>query len=125
MTHGGVLHEHKRLQRMSDALAAVLDLDMSRHWEATQDFWEAAPKALAIAALETAPAIVALGEDERKGMIAAFGKMKKAELARTAAQTLKDTAWLPELLITPTREGAFAVTADGEAALNEADAEAA
>lgn len=125
LTHGGVLYEHKRLQRMSDALAAVLDLDMTRHWEPTQDFWEAAPKSLAIAALETAPAIAAHGEDERKGMIAAFGKMKKAELARTAAQTLKDTGWLPELLITPTRQGAFAVTAEGERALNEAGAEAA
>jgi len=121
LTHGGVLYEHKRLQRMSDALAAALDLDMTRHWEAAQDFWEAAPKSLAIAALETAPSIASLGEDERKGMIAAFAKMKKAELARTAAQTLKDTGWLPELLITPPREGAFAVTAEGESALNESD----
>jgi ParB family transcriptional regulator, chromosome partitioning protein len=121
LTHGGVLYEHKRLQRMSDALAAALDLDMTRHWEPTQDFWEAAPKALAIAALEAAPPIASLGEDERKGMIAAFAKMKKAELARTAAHTLKDTGWLPELLITPTREGAFAVTAQGERALSESD----
>ena len=48
LTHGGVWPEHKRLQRMSDALAAALDLDMTRHWEANQDFWEAAPKALAL-----------------------------------------------------------------------------
>ncbi len=125
LTHGGILFEHKRLQRMSDALAAALDLDMTRHWEATQDFWEAAPKSLAIAALETAPSITSLGEDERKGMIAAFAKMKKAELARTAAQALKDTGWLPEVLITPTREGVFAVTAEGKGALSEGDAQAA
>lgn len=117
LTHAGVTHQDKRLQRMSDALAAALDLDMTRHWEAGQDFWEAAPKALAISALETAPAMASLGEAERAGMIAAFHKMKKAELARTAAQALKDTGWLPDLLITPTREGAFAVTAAGEAAL--------
>lgn len=122
LTHGGVSFEDKRLQRIGDALAAALDLDMSRHWEADEDFWSAAPKALAIGALETAPAIVSLGEQERSGMIAAFQKMKKAELARTAAQTLKGAGWLPDLLITPPREGAFAITADGNRALAEAHA---
>ena len=58
-------------------------------------------------------------------MIAAFGKLKKADLARTATQALKDTGWLPDLLVTPTREGAFAVTAKGERALAERDAAAA
>lgn len=124
LTHGGLLREDKRLQRMSDALAAALDLDMTRHWEAGAEFWEAAPKALAIAALETASSVTALGETERAAMVLAFGKMKKAELARTAASALKDTGWLPDLLITPTREGAFAVTADGEQALQD-NAEAA
>jgi ParB family chromosome partitioning protein len=122
LTHGGVSFEDKRLQRIGDALAAALDLDMSRHWEADEDFWSAAPKALAIGALETAPAIASLGEQERSGMIAAFQKMKKAELARTAAQTLKGGGWLPNLLITPPREGAFAVTAEGKRALAEAHA---
>lgn len=118
LTHGGVWPEHQRLQRMSDALAAALDLDMTRHWEANQDFWEAAPKALALSALETAPSIASLSEAQRKARMVAFAKMKKVELARTVAQALKDTGWLPELLITPTREGAFAVTVAGENALN-------
>jgi hypothetical protein len=48
--------------------------------------------------------------------------MKKAELARTAAQTLKGAGWLPDLLITPRREGAFAVTAEGKRALAKAHA---
>ena len=125
LTHGGLLRDDKELQRMSDWLAAALDLDMRRHWEATEDFWEAAPKALAITALETAPSVASLNEEERRGMIAAFGKLKKADLARTAAQALKDTGWLPDLLVTPTREGAFAVTAKGEQALAETDAAAA
>ncbi len=125
LTHGGLMREDQRLQRMSDCLAAALDLDMTRHWEPTEDFWQAAPKALAIAALETAPSVANLGEEERRGMIAAFGKMKKAELARTAAQALKDTGWLPEILITPPRAGAFAVTAEGEKALAEGDDQAA
>lgn len=125
LTHGGVLRDDKRLQRLSDCLAAALDLDMTKHWEATLEFWQAAPKALAIEALESAPSVARLGDEERKGMLAAFGKMKKAELARTAAEALKDTGWLPDLLVTPTREGAFAVTGEGEAALAAAEAEAA
>ncbi len=122
LTHGGVTSEDKRRQLMGDALAAALDLDMTRHWEADEDFWSAAPKALAIAALESAPAIASLGEQERSGMTAAFQKMKKAELARTAAQTLKGAGWLPDLLITPPREGAFAITAEGKRALAKAHA---
>lgn len=125
LTHGGLLREDQRLQRMGDCLAAALDLDMTRHWEASEDFWQAAPRALAIAALETAPSVASLSEEERRGMIAAFGKLKKAELARTAAQALKDIGWLPDLLITPPREGAFAVTAEGEKALAEGDDQAA
>ncbi len=116
-SHGGLLPQDMRLQRMSDALAGALDLDMTRHWEAAEDFWQAAPKALAISALQTAPSIAVLGGKERTAMLAAFGKMKKAELARTAAQTLKETGWLPEFLITPTRAGVLAVTAEGERVL--------
>ncbi len=122
LTHGGVTPEDKRRQLMGDALAAALDLDMTRHWEADEEFWAAAPKALAVTALESAPAITSLGEQERNGMTAAFQKMKKAELARTAAQTLKGAGWLPDLLITPPREGAFAVTAEGKRALAKARA---
>ena len=47
------------------------------------------------------------------------------EQLRTAAQALKDTGWLPELLVTPTREGAFAVTAKGKEALADSDTAAA
>lgn len=125
LTFGGLLREDQRLQRLADCLAAALDLDMARHWKASEDFWLAAPKALAITALETAPSVASLGEEERRGMVAAFGKMKKSELARTAAQALKETGWLPEILITPTREGALAVTEEGENALAEGDDQAA
>lgn len=124
-SHAGVSYDDRRLQRISDALASVLDLDMTKHWEADQEFWAAAPKALALSALETAPGIASLGDEERKGMIAAFQKMKKNDLARAAAETLKGTGWLPDLLITPPFEGAFAVTESGERALAQASDEAA
>lgn len=121
-SHGGVSSADRALQCFGDCLASALDLDMARHWEADQDFWEAAPKSLAIGALESAPSVVSLGDKERAGIIGAFGKMKKSELARTAAEALKGTGWLPEPLITPQREGAIVVTAAGKRALGETDA---
>jgi ParB family transcriptional regulator, chromosome partitioning protein len=118
-SHGGLLRQDRELQRFSDCLAAALDLDMTKHWEASTEFWEAAPKAMAIEALITAPSVARLDEKERSGMIAAFGKMKKSDLARTASEALKGVGWLPDLLITPAREGAFAVTAGGKQALDQ------
>ena len=41
-------------------------------------------------------------------------------LCRAAADALRNTGWLPDLLVTPTRAGAFAVTAQGEKALSQA-----
>jgi hypothetical protein len=95
---------------------------MARHWEATVEFWENAPKAYALTALEASPALAELSAPSRKARLTAFGKMKKAELARTAVKIL-GPAWLPELLITPTTAGAYQITADGEAALPEAAAD--
>jgi hypothetical protein len=62
----------------------VLDLDMSRYWEASSEFWEKAPKAFTLEALSTAPAMAKLTERARKPKIAAFAKMKRADLARVA-----------------------------------------
>jgi hypothetical protein len=94
---------------------------MTRHWEATVEFWEKAPKAYALTALEASPTLADLSAASRKARLTALSKMKKAELARTAVKILGPT-WLPELLITPTSAGAYQITTDGEAALAEAAA---
>lgn len=120
LTHDGAAPSADRTQAISDDLAAVLDLDMHRHWEASTEFWEKAPKAFTLKALSTAPAMTKLTERARKPKIAAFAKMKRTDLARVAVRQLKD--WLPDVLITPPRSGALVVTSAGHEALAEADA---
>lgn len=120
VTHDGASPSADRTQATSDELAAVLDLDMSRYWEASSEFWEKAPKTFTLEALSNAPAMAKLTERARKPKIAAFAKMKRADLARVAMRQLKD--WLPDFLITPPRPGALVVTSAGQEALSEADA---
>ena len=120
VTHNGASPSADRTQATSDELAAALDLDMSRYWEASNEFWEKAPKAFTLEALGAAPAMAKLTERARKPKIAAFAKMKRADLARVAVRQLKD--WLPDVLITPPRPGALVVTSAGQGALAEADA---
>lgn len=120
VTHDGASPSAERTQTTSDELAGVLDLDMSRYWEASSEFWEKAPKAFTLEALSTAPAMAKLTERARKPKIAAFAKMKRADLARVAVHQLK--GWLPDVLITPPRPGALVVTSAGQEALAEADA---
>ena len=120
VTHDGASPRAERTQATSDELAAALDLDMSRYWEASSEFWEKAPKAFTLEALGAAPAMAKLSERARKPKIAAFAKMKRTELARIALRQLKE--WLPDVLITPPRSGALVVTSAGQKALTEANA---
>lgn len=122
-SHGGATHEDRQMQAISDALAAALDLDMTRHWQANAEFWEKAPKAMALQALERT--LAKLTAKKRTATLAGYAKMKKSELAKTAAASLSGSGWLPDLLVTPAREPSFVVTPDGKAALAKAHAAAA
>lgn len=122
LVHPGVSPSDRALQRLADQLASVIDLDMSRYWQPDVAFWTQVPKAVTLTALAAAPKLAAMSNKDREAMLSAFGKMKKAELAAAAAEALKDADWLPDVLITPSRAGAFAVTPEGEAALNGAAA---
>jgi ParB family transcriptional regulator, chromosome partitioning protein len=119
VTHDGASPSADRTQTTADELAAVLDLDIGRYWEASSEFWEKAPKAYTLEALSAAPAMAKLSERARKPKIAAFTKMKRTDLARVALRQLKD--WLPDVLITPPSPGALVVTPAGRKAA-EADA---
>lgn len=120
VTHDGASPGAERTQSTSDELAAVLDLDMSRFWEASAEFWEKAPKAFTLEALSAGPAMASLSEKARKPKLAALTKMKRTELARVAQRQLKN--WLPDVLITPPRCGALAVRPAGQDALAQANA---
>ena len=120
VTHDGGSPSAERTQATADDLASVLDLDMSRYWEASAEFWEKAPKAYTIEAISATPAMAKLSEKARKPKLAALTKMKRADLARVAQRQIKD--WLPDVLITPSRSGAFTVTPSGQAAVAHTDA---
>lgn len=120
VTHDGASPGAERAQATSDELAAVLDLDMSRFWEASAEFWEKAPKAFTLEALSAGPAMASLSEKARKPKLAALTKMKRTELARVAQRQLKN--WLPDVLITPPRSDALTVTPAGQDALAQANA---
>lgn len=118
LSHLGVSPTDRALQSVADTLAALVDLDMTRYWAPDLGFWSQVPKSLALTALEQAPSLSDMSEKEKSAMLAAFAKMKKADLAAVAAQELHAIGWLPDLLVTPPRAGAFVVTADGEATLS-------
>ena len=98
-SHQGATFHDAKLQDMSDALASALDLDMRSYWQASEGFWERAPKAFILDALAGAPPIADLSEASRKVRLAALAKLKKIELAHVAAKSL--SGWLPDVLITP------------------------
>lgn len=114
-SHAGITPQDIRLQAEADALAAALDIDMTRTWTPNEVFWQQVPKSVALDAMQHAPSLAQLAEEERAAMLRHLAKMKKAELASAVAQALEGSGWLPELLITPVASGAIALTQAGEA----------
>ncbi len=110
LAHEGATSRDGERQRAGDQLAATLDLDMAAHWSAGAEFWMRTPKQYALDALPEAPALAELGEKERAAKLRALAKLKKSEFAEAVAKAFAESRWLPECLITPMREGAFAVT---------------
>ncbi len=112
LTHDGASARDDGRQRASDLIAAAIDLDMATHWSAGSDFWMRTPKQYALDALPEAPGLAELGEKERAAKLKALAKLKKSAFADTVAKAFAESRWLPECLITPMREGAFAVTGE-------------
>lgn len=110
------LIDDARARATANELAAATDLDMSRSWSPDEAFWLAAPKAYALAAIETSQAFASFPDALRRAKLAALTKLAKPKLVE-AAIALVGPNWLPEPLITPTREGALVLTVEGEAAL--------
>lgn len=117
LVHDNAGPQDRDLQRTADALAVALDLDMTQRWRADSAFWLAAPKALALEALASAPPLERLPTAEKEAALAAFGRMKKGELATATAQALESVGWLPDVLITPNGRGGLALTDKAHAAI--------
>jgi ParB family chromosome partitioning protein len=112
LTHEGANARDEERQRAGDLIAAAIDLDMAAHWSAGSDFWMRTPKQYALDALTEAPGLAELGENERASKLKALAKLKKSAFADAVAKAFVESRWLPECLITPMREDAFAVTCE-------------
>jgi ParB family chromosome partitioning protein len=117
LVHEGASRDDARKQDLADHLAIALDLDMSQHWRPGMAFWSRLSKAALIDALMSAPDMAELSDAERVACQKAQAKRAKDDIAKTVAQALEGTGWLPDVLKTPEPEPRFALTASGEAAL--------
>jgi ParB family transcriptional regulator, chromosome partitioning protein len=109
LTHEGVSTSDEQRQRAGDALAAAIDLDMAAHLRPDAEFWARTPKQYALDALAETPGFAELPESARAAKLKTLTKLKKSEFAAAIARAFADSRWAPECLITPMRQGSFAV----------------
>jgi ParB family chromosome partitioning protein len=102
-------------QSIGDILADALDLDMRSLWQPNLDFWSRVSKPVLLEAIAASPGHGKLSERRRDKDMKAYAKMKRDDLAKVAAKLLKNSGWLPDLLIAPLRVGGLELTSTGEA----------
>lgn len=110
LVHAGDDYQARQKQGFADRLASYLDLDMTKHWRTDLDFWTCLSKAQLLQALEEAPAVTNMPDEERAKFIKAHAKLKRDDLAQAAVKMLDGTNWLPDLLVTPLREASLELT---------------
>jgi ParB/RepB/Spo0J family partition protein len=131
LSHSGNTPICRRKQEVADTLATRLQVDMTKWWVPTSDFFMGLNKAQITDAIMESPAVLELPTaKDREAFAATLASKRKDELALMAAQTLDGTGWLPGLIRTDglvdvaEREDAlgFEVTEEGLAALNASEA---
>ena len=131
LSHSGNTPMCRRKQEVADALATRLQIDMTKWWAPTSDFFMGLNKAQIADAIMESPAVLQLPTaKDRELFEATLASKRKDELAHLAAQTLDGTGWLPGVLRTNGLIGvaardnalAFEITEEGLAALAEANA---
>ncbi len=135
LAHEDANIDDRRKQALADRIAAMVDLDMTRHWAPDLTFWTRLPKAALIAAIETAPCTTRLEDVDRVAFLKMLSRKTKDDLANAAAQVLEVEAdkaapqcggarpkgWLPALFVTPGAEPHYELTDAGIAALHAAE----
>lgn len=117
LKHEGASREDARKQDIADRLASAVDLDMNQYWSPDMAFWSRLSKSALIDTLLSAPSNADLSERQRTEFQKAHGKLTKDEVAKSAAKALDGAGWLPDILIAPKPQGAFAITEAGCAAI--------
>ena len=131
LNHSGNTPICRRKQEVADTLATRLQVDMTKWWTLTSDFFMGLNKAQITEAIMESPAVLELPTaKDREAFAATLASKRKDELALMAAQTLDGTGWLPSVIRTDglidvaahDDTPAFEVTEEGLAALADADA---
>jgi hypothetical protein len=131
LSHSGNTPICRRKQEVADTLATRLQVDMTKWWAPTSDFFMGLTKAqIADAIMESPTASELPTAKDREAFEATLGTKRKDELALMAAQTLDVTGWLPSVIRTVglidvtdlDARPAFEITEEGLAALAEAEA---
>lgn len=131
LSHSGTTPICRRKQEVADSLATRLQVDLTRYWSPTTDFFMGLTKAQIADAIMESPAARELpSAKDRKAFEVMLAGKRKDELALMAAQALEGTGWLPPVIRTaglvdvtdPDAEPAFEITNEGLEALVAAEA---
>jgi hypothetical protein len=131
LSHSGNTPICRRKQEVADTLATRLQVDMTKWWAPTSDFFMGLNKAQIADAIMESPAVLELPTaKDREAFAVKLASMRKDELALMAAHTLDGTGWLPNVIKTDglidvaayDDAPAFEITDEGLAALAEAEA---
>jgi ParB/RepB/Spo0J family partition protein len=131
LSHSGTTPICRRKQEVADSLATSLQVDMTKYWSPTTDFFMGLTKARIADAIMESPAVEDLpSAKDRKAFEVMLAGKRKDELALMAAQALEGSGWLPGVIATaglvhvtdPDAEPAFEITDEGLEALVAAEA---
>jgi len=114
VVHDAQSLQDAHVQAFADRLAAAVKLDMKSYWSADVAFLSSLSKSMLMDMLTSSAA--AKRAKQREAFLRTHAKLKRDALAKAVARTM-DTAWLPELLITPVASGDLLITGAGEAAI--------
>lgn len=101
-----------RKQSIADLLAQALNIDMTQVWHPGLDHWVRLSKAALIEALAQA-GDHASSATAPAALLASCAKLKKDALAQKVERAWRGRGYLPDLLVTPSAAGAFALTKMG------------
>jgi hypothetical protein len=131
LSHSGNTPICRRKQEVADILATRLQVDMTKWWAPTADFFMGLNKAQIADAIMESPAASELSTaKDREAFAATLASKRKDELAQMAAQTLEGAGWLPSVIqtdglidvVVPDDSPTFEITEEGLAALAEVEA---
>ncbi|NJR20630.1 MAG: hypothetical protein HC777_03750 [Hyphomonadaceae bacterium] len=131
LSHSGTTPICRRKQEVADSLTTRLQVDMTKYWSPTTDFFMGLTKAQIADAIMESPAVVELpSAKDRKAFEVILAGKRKDELALMAAQALEGSGWLPGVIATAglvdvtnfDAEPAFEITEEGLEALVAAEA---